>query len=93
MTKHKGLAMKKTNVSVIENFLSVSEAQELERDYEKFAGAELSVMHGGRAYMPNTDEDFLKLTKSSTAWKSFYKKLNSSDFFDLCNKELGLSTC
>lgn len=82
--------MKKINFSLIENFVSLSSCESLIADLINVGGDGRSKFHGGRTYLPNTDDDFLNLINQSPAWSDLYSKINSPEFLDFCLTSLNL---
>ena len=80
--------MNEITAKVVPNFLKQSEVKGLIADFESQFYGNRSKFHGGRTYLPNTDDDFIQLLEKSKAWKDLYQKLNSDDFLHYCLKEL-----
>jgi hypothetical protein len=82
--------MNNLKMNIIKEFLSKEEVNKLLEDFDKFSKNDLSTMHGGRIYLPNTDEGFINLVQNSVVWNALYEKLNSQYFFEMCSKKLGV---
>ena len=83
--------MKKINSIIDTNFLSTDELKKLVEDLKELNFKDQSVIHGGRIYLANTDQEFLNLISSSPSWNSLYQKINSPEFFSYCQSSLNLS--
>ncbi len=82
--------MNEINAVKINNFLDEAQINQLIADFELYVTSSRSKFHGGRTYLPNTDDEFNDLVEKSAAWDDLYKKINSEDFMLFCLSELGV---
>lgn len=75
----------------INNFLDKKTCENLIIDYKQYSKNKKNVrIHDSRDFLSSSDENFKMLCESSLNWNNLYKKINSTDFLNLCLKKLNL---
>ena len=75
----------------IKNFLNKKTCENLISDYKQYTKNKRNInIHDSRDFLSSSDKNFKTLCDSSPSWNELYKKIDSSDFLNLCLKKLNL---
>ncbi len=74
--------MSKINLVVIDDFISLEDQENLIKDLKSITLSSARRIHGGRFFLPNTDQTFSDLLMISNVWSRIYEKINSIEFLE-----------